>query len=554
MGKQQTLSIVLLAISAVLLGSSAGCRKARRAVFGSGDPGAAPPPARIAEPRPELPAPPNVLPMVGAESFDADGFPLHAPDVPALLSALFAERFDALDGFIGELQALAESDPKKEFWVVGAADGVASPDPEVGRLLDLYVARMPSSFVPYLLRGLHRVELGYHFRGAKLAAQTSDAQLDAMGRAFATARADLDEALSIRPKLSPAFRGLLSMAVADGSGAVEIKDLAHEVIPNSLPFEMKLFAMGFHPKWGSQAGSIDDELERIKEKMTSRRWAALRGMKAYFACDLNYMQGALQEALVKCNEAIAAGPSFVYLEQRAAVYTRLDDVPRALLDLDSAIEMFPYSASMFERRARLLWKGKKHLEAAEDILTARRLDPVDERTAQDAAKIAGILVALSRSSKLTDAARGLELIRGLGYRSESVDRGVSGRRVAEEGGVGALLAEVSAAPDDIDARVRLDDALFAEGRLEEIVEMWTEYLGRHPDDARALRERGGTYGHLKRFSLARDDFRRSCQLGEAQACGTFQRLAGAKDPEPKPEGSPSDPGPAPKPADSAERE
>jgi hypothetical protein len=49
-------------------------------------------------------------------------------------------------------------------------------------------------------------------------------------------------------------------------------------------------------------------------------------------------------------------------------------------------------------------------------------------------------------------------------------------------------------PDDFDLRLRLDGALAARGRFDEIVAMWDAFIDAHPDHARAWQERGGANG------------------------------------------------------------
>jgi membrane protease YdiL (CAAX protease family) len=76
--------------------------------------------------------------------------------------------------------------------------------------------------------------------------------------------------------------------------------------------------------------------------------------------------------------------------------------------------------------------------------------------------------------------------------------------------------------DDLKA---LDDALAREGRHDEIVTHWTRYIDAHPDDARALFERGGALSHLRRMNEAVDDCEAACRLGLASACEVAKRLA-----------------------------
>jgi tetratricopeptide (TPR) repeat protein len=80
---------------------------------------------------------------------------------------------------------------------------------------------------------------------------------------------------------------------------------------------------------------------------------------------------------------------------------------------------------------------------------------------------------------------------------------------------------------DLREAYTLHDYLLArQRRWEEIIAAWTQYLERHPDDAMALLERAGTYKHHGDMERAFADLRRSCELGNTQACTYLQRDKG----------------------------
>jgi Flp pilus assembly protein TadD len=85
-------------------------------------------------------------------------------------------------------------------------------------------------------------------------------------------------------------------------------------------------------------------------------------------------------------------------------------------------------------------------------------------------------------------------------------------------GVAALEEAARAAPDDFDVHQRLDYAIAAQRNFVRIIEMWTDYLSRHPDDGRAYLERGGAYVHLGKPKEAYTDATKGCSLGVSEAC------------------------------------
>lgn len=59
-------------------------------------------------------------------------------------------------------------------------------------------------------------------------------------------------------------------------------------------------------------------------------------------------------------------------------------------------------------------------------------------------------------------------------------------------------------------------------------QLWNEYLGRHPDEARVYLERSGTYYHLGRTDDARADAQRACDMGITEGCTMAKRFGGPR--------------------------
>jgi tetratricopeptide (TPR) repeat protein len=98
----------------------------------------------------------------------------------------------------------------------------------------------------------------------------------------------------------------------------------------------------------------------------------------------------------------------------------------------------------------------------------------------------------------------------------------------------AKLGENELAREDIRRAVALridmreayqlhDYLLMRERRWTQIIDAWTQYLERHPDDDVALLERAGAWHHQGNEISARKDLQRSCELGNAKACEIFNR-------------------------------
>ena len=93
-----------------------------------------------------------------------------------------------------------------------------------------------------------------------------------------------------------------------------------------------------------------------------------------------------------------------------------------------------------------------------------------------------------------------------------------------DGRIAELRLRVAADPDSFEAARDLDYALAGLGRFEEILPIWETYLARHPDDARAWYERGGTWSRLGKVDRAMADCRRACELGLDRACARVEHF------------------------------
>lgn len=61
-----------------------------------------------------------------------------------------------------------------------------------------------------------------------------------------------------------------------------------------------------------------------------------------------------------------------------------------------------------------------------------------------------------------------------------------------------------------------------------MIELWTEYLGRHPEDGRAYDERSGAYYNSGHRAEALADAEKACRLGINRACAYAQVAATQK--------------------------
>ena len=85
-------------------------------------------------------------------------------------------------------------------------------------------------------------------------------------------------------------------------------------------------------------------------------------------------------------------------------------------------------------------------------------------------------------------------------------------------------AVIELEPTNFDAHRSADRILSLQGRWDEVLEIWDDYIARTPTNADAFFERGGTNYHKGDLAAARADAARACELGHAEGCSWWERL------------------------------
>lgn len=487
---------------------------------------------------------PEARPFVGTEGVDEFGAPLKAPDRPALLQLLHLGMYDELDRHLAEYQADFEADPKKELWSIDAFEAFDDVDPALTLALDDWVTARPDAWTARMARGAHRVALGWFYRGARTGSKTGLARFEAMNGAFETAREDLERALAAKPKLVAAHRNLIQIGMASRRwNPRDDFDRATAACPTCFQIRAT-YLHASRPKWGGS----HEEMRRVAREArayleANPRLAELDHFVTLDACDQADTEAA-------CGPLRAARHWEHRLQLAEYHYGKKEYVEAKAL-LDRATPQRPQWPRLLEYRVRnglAMFAGKSTVESidprapsidevAADALTLRRMYvamPRYERLADDVLEHVGWFASHAAAKGDRDRARAL-IAKGLAIRPEhpklvelraNLDRYEASLRPKAERAATDTQADrireiqrrVEASPDDFALRRELDAALFELNRFDDIVASWDAYLSRHPEDARAYFERGGTHSHRRDARAMLDDFDRACTLGLSPAC------------------------------------
>lgn len=475
----------------------------------------------------------------GPDGRDADGYPLKQVDRAAIRALLHHRRFADLSRRLEQLQSDFEADHTREFWPIDAADAFDSAEAELGASLDAWAAATPASFAPYLARGTYWVAAAYARRGGKWAAETAREDLALMREAVEKARADLNKALVIRPKLAAAERRLIVglRLTGDRAGARTAVARALRACPSC--FQVRVaYLIQLQPRWG---GSYEEMLAFARAAGRASRNPKLRLLPGYVDLDKANMlarEKKLDEALAAVERACALGEHWEFLKERAYLRRGLKQFDAALADLDRAAAIRRGHPDILNERAFAKADLRRWEAAARDLVAALRVQPTNAASRTLAPYLVkGLDYDAWQRHKAGDtpgAIRLLDLALGLDPQNHAVQKrrhwmlvgGTASGTPTPQQAEAAARATLRATPDDLATLQRLDYALAAQRRFEEVVKLWNDFLARHPTEGRAYLERGGAYYHLKKLREAHADAQKACELGVSEGCNVAKRVAG----------------------------
>jgi tetratricopeptide (TPR) repeat protein len=478
------------------------------------------------------PAPlPTGLPLVGPEGTDDDGYPRRYVDRAALRSLLWHGRYAELSRDFEELQAAFERDPRNEYWPIDAGEAFRSSERELQAALDAWGTADSQSFAPFLARGSYWTDVAYNQRGGRPGADTPAETFAAMREAAGRAIADLERALTLRPRLVAARRYQIQAfkALSDGAGMETALENAVSVCPGCYQVRVT-FIMSLEPRWGGSYADMD-AFARDSLAAPNPRMRRLGGFVDLDRAEAFERAKKYDQALAAIDRACALGDQWEFLLERADLEAQREDLTAARADVERAAVARPGEPSILFKRAWLHQRARRWDAAGADLLAGLRIDPTDSSARKLFDYVIRGLIYEGwqqySAGRRDDALRIYDLAAELAPDNREVtgQRAVviAGREPPSAADVAALERAARAQPDDFRAHQQLDYALARQNRYDDVIKMWGEYLARHPDDARAYLERGGAHHRRRDTVRAHADAQKACDLGLSEGCAHARR-------------------------------
>lgn len=295
-----------------------------------------------------------------------------------LTGLLKARDFAALDRRLGGFQEAYEADHLKEPEVLRAYGALASPDLALLPFYNEWVEKVPSSYSAHACRGLVESQLAWKRRGSAIAAKTTNEQWLGSAELAASSRADLMRAVELRPKLMPALKPLITLAMLGGpESPQEAYERAIAVDPDSYAARAA-YIIALQPKWGGSLEAIQNVVDGMKEaEQHNPSLHSLHGSVAWARGGMMEWDNKPREALDQYQEAFRSGDCARFHEARGNVYKWLGIYRKAVPDFDSILAWTPHDSDALANRGLCYYKLDLYDRAMRDLSLALEIDPTN---------------------------------------------------------------------------------------------------------------------------------------------------------------------------------
>ncbi len=461
-------------------------------------------------------------------------------DVATVRKLLEKRQFASLTALLEGYQASCDRDIGYEFAVQDGFLAFADRTPSAKALLDEWVRRFPGVWVPLTARAAFSTSLGRAARGEKWTKDTPDARFREMEGHFLRAVEDLQGSLKLKPRQLYAYLILMEITqnLGDQRRGALLARKALALYPGSyLVRHRRMTAL--LPRWGGSYDAMERfAAESAPHAAKDPRLRCLPGMIPWDQGRVAAAGGDYPMAIALLENALAYGATGAVLFDLADVYCRAKMYDKALAALDRAAAIQPGAPEEQGLRSKIAFAqgdldgAIAHLDRMEQI-QGLSAGEASETRVWESRRLAAEGHALFREKQLPGAiARYTAAIR---VHARNADawcwRGIARDRTGQPGpALSDLRQSIAIDPRLYAAYEGLDDVLYRQRRLDEIVDSWSRYLRLEPGNDNAYVQRSGAYLRKKERAPAIRDLTRACAMRNEQACFLLKSLPDAARP------------------------
>jgi tetratricopeptide (TPR) repeat protein len=297
-------------------------------------------------------------------------------DVRQTMIMVRAGEFAALNRYYAAVQAGYDKGSVSDESLRSAFRNFYDSSPDLAGQYQSWVKEMPGSYVAHLARAIYYIRVGKASRGERFIADTSDAQMNGMDVAFATASKELQASLPLdsRPLMSVFYQIDIGMYYGDAAANRRLFQAALKIDPKNY-IAREMYIQTLTTAWG---GSTQDIRAFVAESETAGLSASqmndLRGVefsdeawvdrfdnKNYERAASEYLEAARLTGDDTC--VLCAGKMLVLA----------NDFPAAARVLTQYLNRHPESADALTLRAWAYSKLGQMVESVRDYKRAAEL-------------------------------------------------------------------------------------------------------------------------------------------------------------------------------------
>jgi len=297
-----------------------------------------------------------------------------------ILDLLKERKYGELDALFSGYQTSYEDGKVSDETVKRAYVSFANSDPTLKPKLNEWTEHSPKACSAFLARGVYLRNLGFLAKPDGSTTEISKQDKEEMNRYLSAAMEDFRQALTLQPRVIPAYGEL--MAISRYLRRDDItRDLLNEALavdPQSWSVRVE-YLVSLQPRWG---GSLEDMIAFIEE--TKPHYEAdpkLRILEGYLLYTLGEAMVLEKNdragAVGYFNDAVTHGEYWFYYYARGHNYYSFDAYDHAIADLTRALKLYPYSVSALKYRGYSYYHNENYENARKDFDRAIGLDALD---------------------------------------------------------------------------------------------------------------------------------------------------------------------------------
>ncbi len=441
--------------------------------------------------------------------------------------------FEALTIALEDYQNSVETDYSTEYKAVDAYRAFDLTLPRYEALIEEWIKEFPNRHPPHFAMAQYYCAKGWESRGYNWAKDTTEEQLQNMALYFEKAEQKIYESLYFCPRLLPAYSMLIRIKNANDQDEEEDNLIKKALVlfPNSFQIRFD-YIWAKLPRWGGSYAIMEDFAKEAETySVTNPKLTSLYGFVYYDQARRLRRREKYQEAIDMLNKAFSYGDHWKFYYERASIFRDcFEDYDKALEDINRSIGLSPAKSDSFLMRAKIHFSSGNIRKSIKDLRTAERIHPKDSSILKWRDWAGNNLQNKAGKLYKTDLKAAVKKYSdSIAFSDNNPETFYwRGRAYYELKNFYSALNDFKKAiktnPRHFESYRMIDHILMRDKKWDDIIRYWNGFLALEPDHAQAYLERAGTYHHKQDHSKALKDLKKSCDLGNAEACQRYNAV------------------------------